>query len=495
MSDPLLVLRAEGGARQGAGHVARAVALGQAWGEVGLRAVLVAEEVPDLWRRRCIEADLAVVPPAQFDRSAGVEPGWAVLDGYDFVRSDQERWRSRCGRLLVVDDHGAAGTWAADLVLDQNLGATAATYATEATGPDLLLGPRYALLRREFRRHPVPHPSDGSGARRSLRVALAAGGSPTAEVTAWFDQVASGLTDAGLEVFRLEGVEDMVPALAEADLAVSAAGGTAWELCALGIPSVLVPAAVNQLPVASRLGGIGAAVAVLPPEPPGLRADAALRLAPSGDVVAATAALARDPRQRAALRRRARSLVDGRGAVRVVTRLRAELLELRPARSEDARTLWDWANDPGTRAQSFVQEPIPWDRHVAWLDERLADPDVGIYLAGDADGLVGQVRVAPVDPRHEDGGRGEPVGVEVGVVVAPARRGRHLAGPLIDAGVRRATRELGRGAGLEVVARIKVSNRASQRAFVAADFDPVPDAAGRAQGWLRYTRQLHEPER
>ncbi len=81
------------------------------------------------------------------------------------------------------------------------------------------------------------------------------------------------------------------------------------------------------------------------------------------------------------------------------------------------------------------------------------------------------------------------------MVVAPDRRGQHLAGALIDAGVRRAVRDLGGGGGLEVLARIKLDNLASQRAFVAADFDLVPDAAGEAQGWLRYTRQLHEPQR
>ncbi len=180
MSLPLLVLRAEAGATQGAGHVARAVALGQAWRDLGLRATLVAEQVPDLWRRRCDDAGVAAVPPADFDRSAGAEPGWAVLDGYDFGVEDQEAWRSLVGRLLVVDDHGAAGAWSADLVLDQNLGARAETYGSAPTRPELLLGPRYALLRREFRRQRVPPAPEHAASPRASRVALAAGGSPRA---------------------------------------------------------------------------------------------------------------------------------------------------------------------------------------------------------------------------------------------------------------------------------------------------------------------------
>ncbi len=225
-------------------------------------------------------------------------------------------------------------------------------------------------------------------------------------MAAWFDQVAAELSGAGLEVLRLEGVEDMVPALAGVDLAVSAAGGTAWELCALGLPTVLAPVAANQRPVAEELDRIGAARWLRDGSAPAVRVPgAALAMPPVGWAVEAVRQLATDEAARAELARRARAVVDGRGAVRVATRLRADLLSLRRATRDDARLLWEWANDPGTRAQSFVQDAIPWDRHVAWLDERVSDPDVAIYLAADDGGLVGQVRAAPVDRDAAGGGR------------------------------------------------------------------------------------------
>jgi UDP-2,4-diacetamido-2,4,6-trideoxy-beta-L-altropyranose hydrolase len=491
MTAPRLVLRAEAGAGRGAGHVARAVALGQAWRDLGLPAVLVADPVPKMWRRRCLDAGMTVISPGQFDSEAGPESGWAVLDGYGFGADEQAQWRARCGRLLVVDDHAAAGTWTADLVLDQNLGAEADAYGPAATRPDLLLGPRYALLRREFRAERLPPGVDGA---RPLQVALAAGGEPRAEVAAWSDRLAGELTARGLDVVRLEGVADMVPALAETDLAVSAAGGTAWELCGLGIPTVLVAVAANQVPVAARLARAGAARAVLPPEPVDSPADSVVALVALGDVVEVVTDLVGHPETRAELAQRGRALVDGLGAVRVATRLRAELLELRPVVADDARTLWEWANDPGTRAQSFSDAPIPWDAHRTWLADRLAHPSAALYLAHDPQGLVGQVRFAPLD-RASAPNDAEGPWSEIGVVVAPERRGQHLAGALIDAGVRRAARDLGSDGSRSVLARIKVTNQASRRSFAAADFDLAADQVGLGQGWVQYTRHLHEPER
>ncbi len=56
--------------------------------------------------------------------------------------------RALAERVLVIDDHGSAGEYDADLVVDQNVGATRADYPPDTR---LLAGPRYALATREFR--------------------------------------------------------------------------------------------------------------------------------------------------------------------------------------------------------------------------------------------------------------------------------------------------------------------------------------------------------
>jgi len=73
------------------------------------------------------------------------------------------------------------------------------------------------------------------------------------------------------------------------------------------------------------------------------------------------------------------------------------MIKLRHANRKDCRLLWQWANDPQVQAVSFVPEPILYEDHVKWLEERLTDPDCQMYMAEDIANdrrpeSVGQVR-------------------------------------------------------------------------------------------------------
>ena len=57
------------------------------------------------------------------------------------------------------------------------------------------------------------------------------------------------------------------------------------------------------------------------------------------------------------------------------------LLRLRPVCADDCRMIWEWANDPLVRSQSFANDPIPWESHVAWFKRALRDPDMRLYIA------------------------------------------------------------------------------------------------------------------
>jgi GNAT superfamily N-acetyltransferase len=69
-------------------------------------------------------------------------------------------------------------------------------------------------------------------------------------------------------------------------------------------------------------------------------------------------------------------------------------IRLRPATGEDARNLWQWRNEPETRAASFSTEPIAYDDHVKWLATKLRDRDVFILIAiGQGEVEIGYVRL------------------------------------------------------------------------------------------------------
>ena len=78
-----------------------------------------------------------------------------------------------------------------------------------------------------------------------------------------------------------------------------------------------------------------------------------------------------------------RSLVDGEGADRVAMRLIGSPLRLRPAREDDCRLLWEWANDPETRKASFSSEEILWNDHAAWYAKKLSEKTTMILLGVD----------------------------------------------------------------------------------------------------------------
>src|SRR5262249_50630857 len=75
-----------------------------------------------------------------------------VIDGYQFGGGYQRSLKEAGLWVLVVDDYGHADHYCADGVLNQNLHAREGLYGHREPGVRLLLGVRYALLRREFTR-------------------------------------------------------------------------------------------------------------------------------------------------------------------------------------------------------------------------------------------------------------------------------------------------------------------------------------------------------
>ncbi len=145
-------------------------------------------------------------------------------------------------------------------------------------------------------------------------------------------------------------------------------------------------------------------------------------------------------------------------------------MTLRPATEDDATRLFDWANDPSTRAVSFHAEPIPWDTHVAWLRKKLAERACRLFIA-EADGEpVGQVRLDAADDR-----------ATISVSIAKAHRGRGLGVAAIRAATAHAE-------GID--AFILADNTSSVRAFERAGFTFAEDVEieGRAAVRFVWTR-------
>ncbi|MCK6626368.1 MAG: UDP-2,4-diacetamido-2,4,6-trideoxy-beta-L-altropyranose hydrolase [Anaerolineae bacterium] len=473
-----LLIRADGNSTIGAGHLMRCLALGQAWQEAGGTVnFAVTKAPPALEKRLCQETmgvnQLTELPGSPQDAMQTISLAqklnakWVVVDGYHFDAAYQQALKQADLRLLVVDDYGHASHYSADLVLNQNMYAHESLYTSREPFTQLLLGSKYVLLRREF--------WSWRGWRREIaplarKVLVTLGGADPDNVTLKVIQALRQTKLEGLQAvvvvgssnphwetlraavghsspsFRLErDVTDMPALMAWADLAISAGGSTCWELAFMGLPSLVLILADNQRRVAEGLDAAGVAFNLGHPT----------NLSPAA-LANALHALAHQAEQRTVSARRGQELIDGCGAARVAQQMRTCDLTFRPVQAEDCRLIWEWANDPSTRANSFSSEPISWEAHLTWFKAKLADPQCRFYLVLAAGEPAGQIRYQL---------EGEEAVVSVGL--APNQRGRGYGSQII----RLVSQQLlANGVTRLIHAYVKPDNAASLGAFSKAGF-------------------------
>jgi UDP-2,4-diacetamido-2,4,6-trideoxy-beta-L-altropyranose hydrolase len=456
----------------------RCLALTQAWQDAGGNVVFaMAESTPGIdarLRSEGVEVVQLEASPNSVQNAREVaalaghlNADWAVVDGYRFDSEYQRSLKNAGLKLLCVDDLGRCDRYSADLVLNQNVHARENMYANREPYTRLLLGPRFAMLRREFRRW--------SKWRREIapnghRVLVTMGGSDPDNVTAFVLEALRRVKIDGLEVVAVLGgsnphtdfvrqfanqsppirfmrdAANMPELMAWADLGVSAAGSTCTEMCLLGLPAILIDLAENQTPVARELG----------------RKQVAVHLGSSKEVTAAeilgnVQSLLLSTERRVSLSQRSRELVDGEGAERVMAAIHGGDLRLRRVQEKDCRQLWQWANDPEVRPVSFATEPISWEWHLEWFNSKLCDPNAVLYLAVDSgDIAAGQVRFQIDNTR-----------AAVSISMAPQFRCKGYGRVVLEM----ATENLFRTTGVrQIDAYVKPNNTASLRLFTRAGY-------------------------
>jgi UDP-2,4-diacetamido-2,4,6-trideoxy-beta-L-altropyranose hydrolase len=348
-----LLIRADASTAIGTGHVMRCLALAHAWKRVvGGPVTFFTSCDSDALVERVIASgcDVRRVErpyPETGDRerleeaARSAKDGGArvVVDGYHFDDAFRTALRPHA-RVLVLDDIAHQPHYDADLLLNQNVAAHRGMYDGR-TSARLLLGPRHALLRPEFIRVESggAAPISTSSQTLPVRVLVTLGGSDPDDITnrvldaldsvhaALTVRVLVGPSNPHLDALRARAAhralavelvvapDDVAVHMTWADIAVSSAGSTIWELFHLGVPSALVTVADNQGENARAAEAAGAALDVQE----GTTADLEDR------VHDAVSMLAADHGTRARISAKARELVDGRGAERVAMALSEEI--------------------------------------------------------------------------------------------------------------------------------------------------------------------------
>jgi spore coat polysaccharide biosynthesis predicted glycosyltransferase SpsG len=280
-----------------------------------------------------LDADSAAGTPEDLDEVVQevrrLNPAAVIVDSPD-VRDSYLATLRNTGALVVSIDSLAAISFPSRLIINPLLGPGKESYET-ACGTQLLLGPRYALVRPEVRRvRPVrsqepaqpfralvalgdddPHNKAGELAQfllncpRVARVNVAV--RPYHRDLEGLRALAEGCPDR-LEVVSEPG--EVSSRISRCHFAVTAGNSWSLELACLGVPQLVIVQAEPHWPTAQRLEEEGAATCL------GWHENVSAQT-----IRQAVQDLLDDPLERQAMARCGRKLIDGRGPDRLVTAL------------------------------------------------------------------------------------------------------------------------------------------------------------------------------
>lgn len=294
---PNVAFRADASTQIGSGHVMRCLTLAHELRDQGANCVFVSRDVEgnllQLVERRGFAAlrvpvgtaalevrwGVDAAQTAQVISELGISLDCLVVDHYALDVQWEQQLRRLTKQLIVVDDL-ANRPHDCDVILDQNyyedLDSRYDTLVPQACIK--LLGPGHVLLREEFRAA-RDHARPRSGSVRRVLVFL--GGSDPDNVTSLVIGACSRLRGAGFSLDVVVGasnprakeiaamcseisfatfhrqVDNIAELMLAADLAIGAGGVTTWERCILGLPTLTIVIAENQLRTTQDLAKLG----------------------------------------------------------------------------------------------------------------------------------------------------------------------------------------------------------------------------------------------
>lgn len=369
---------------------------------------------------------------------------------------------------LVVLDDLADRKHCADILIDQGYhGNKTKKRYKQLTNTKCrnLLGPKYALLGREYAT------ANKFLVRRGKlkRIMVYFGGEDNIGLTykAINQLLSAKITDIEYHVIinknnkdkkRIQGlkmknnnlilysnIESLMSIMLRCDLLIGACGGTHLERSCLQLPSIVIPIAENQKEIAI------------------------LAKKPFVDVITIKEfekgyikKIIKNYKKMGTEMKTDQKLTDGYGVCRVAICIAGIIgkPKLREAIDKDESILLEWANEKMVRAQSFNKKRIGVEEHKKWMKETLERENRLQYIMCDEDNYsFGQIRF--------DRNKGGKIAT-VDISIAYEARGRGIGKLLINLGLKKVREQWGEN--VVIQALVKANNTASNRVFEYTGF-------------------------
>ena len=328
-----------------------------------------------------------------------------IVDHYSLDRVWEGRLRPHVKKILAIDDL-ANRHHDCDILLDHNYNDYCRYNHLVSPSTTKLIGPAYALLRKEFASK-IRQNKEIENVRRIL---IFFGGADPLNLTGktlkvimksdlrhvfldvvvgqsnphreQISELCKKLTNATFH-FQVDNIGEL---MFRADLAIGAGGVTALERIATSLPSIVITIADNQVPSTEKLHTngyvhwLGTSKEVV-----------------DNDIHDALGDFARNPAKLNAIVRKGKQLISPNGAKTVANFLlegpKIATLTVRDARLADSSIYWHWVNDIEVRKSSFEPAPITWEDHQKWFKTQLTNPDAILLVIVCEFGPLGQVRL------------------------------------------------------------------------------------------------------
>lgn len=315
-----VLFRTEAGPQIGLGHLRRSTSLAAAFKQRGISSQFAIDDYGEglaEWGDRDLEATVGIA------RSSKVP---VVVVDSPRVTADYLIGLQKAGCFVVVRDDMARVFLPAQMVVNGNADAGERAYPALTRQTSFLLGPEYAVLPPKFWKPSARVVRDPVG-----RVLVTLGGADTGGLTGrlirWLDQAAGdfsvtavlgpffndpeeiqGLVRAAGKSMRcVRSPDSMFDLMCEADVAISGAGQTLYELACAGCPTVAVQMGDDQEGQLRALARTGVVLSAGRPDRPEFWAQ----------LEECFLKLMRDASIRKQMAQAGQKLVDGRGALRV----------------------------------------------------------------------------------------------------------------------------------------------------------------------------------
>lgn len=342
---PTLIIRADANAKIGSGHIMRMFALAQSWQmqEGNIVFVTNCESIALIEKLKnegfeIVELDESFPDAKDFETTKEVldkfPNSWCVVDGYNFDNDYYGLIRQNDNRVLVIDDTVRLPFYDADAILNQNINAEKLDYQCPPE-TKILFGTKFSMLRQEFLKWQNFQKETVENANKIL---ITMGGSDFHNQTLkairaienieidnlkihavvgssnpYLTDLEKRVKSSHINIELIRNAQNMSELMAWADLAISAAGSTCWELCYMQVPSVLIVTADNQNGIANGLGESGFA------ENLGWFEDVFIE-----DLSSKLNDILSDKNKRKQMSEIGRKVIDGLGTNRIIDILRSE---------------------------------------------------------------------------------------------------------------------------------------------------------------------------